>query len=143
MAVASVTQHLPATPEAAWAVMSDVRRFDEWLTMHTRFTTEPPEVVEEGTTLSQVVTVMGLPLTIAWTVETYDPPRSLRITGQGTAGVQVAFDFRVEPADDGCVAGIDAEFVSTLLVESVAALVERTATEQITASLQNLADLLA
>lgn len=143
MATASASLHLPATPEESWAVLSDVARFDEWLTLHTRFTEEPPSVIDEGTTLSQVVTVMGLPLTIAWTVAAYEPPSSLRITGTGTMGVEVSFVFTVEPADGGCVAGIEAEFVSTLLVESLAALVERSAVEQIDASLANLARLLS
>ena len=44
MAEARVSGILPLPPPDAWALLSDLSRFDEWLTIHDAWESEIPEI---------------------------------------------------------------------------------------------------
>jgi hypothetical protein len=90
VAKVNATATVPAPPARTWAVASDLTRFGEWLTLHDGWRGEVPPVIEQGTSLTSVVTVMGLRNRIRWRIESYTPPAELLITGRGVGGVRVA-----------------------------------------------------
>src|SRR5262245_10845722 len=91
----NATASVPATPARTRAVASDLRRFDEWMTLHDGWRCDVPEVIEEGTALTSVVTVMGLRNRISWRVESYAPPSGLSISGRGVGGINVALTLSI------------------------------------------------
>jgi hypothetical protein len=95
VAKVNATASVPATPARTWAVASDLSRFDEWMTIHDGWRGELPPVIEKGTALTSVVTVMGLRNRISWQVESYTPPSGLSISGRGVGGVRVALTLSI------------------------------------------------
>lgn len=95
MAKVNATASVPATPARTWAVASDLRRFDEWMTLHDGWRGDLPDVLEEGATLTSVVTVMGLRNRINWRVDAYAPPSALTISGRGVGGIKVALTLSI------------------------------------------------
>ena len=144
MAEVHVSQDIAASQDATWAVLSDLSKFSEWLTIHDKFYGEPPTEIGVGTTFTEQATIMGMSNKIDWTVEAYDAPRSLTIGGKGLAGAQITFVLSLETTGEAtCTATIDAEFVGTMVVGAIGAAVERAANKEVTASLEKLAGLLA
>jgi hypothetical protein len=91
----NATASIPATPAQTWAVASDLTRFDEWMTLHDGWRGSVPAVIEEGTALTSVVSVMGLRNRISWRVESYTPPSSLAISGRGRGGIRVTLTLSI------------------------------------------------
>jgi hypothetical protein len=95
VAKVNATARVPATPDRTWAVASDLSRFDEWLTLHDGWRGELPATIGEGTSLTSVVTVLGLRNRISWRVDSFTPPASLSISGRGAGGVKVALTLSI------------------------------------------------
>jgi carbon monoxide dehydrogenase subunit G len=143
MAEVNVSRQIAAPQEKVWAVLASPGRFGEWLTLHTSWKEEPPAELSLGANLTEVVTIMGMPNTITWTVDSYVPPSSLRISGTGMAGAKVAFTLSVQAEGGSCVATIDAEFVSQIMAGAIGAAVERNAVKELDVSLDKLTALVA
>lgn len=143
MAEVHVSQEIAASQEETWAVFSDLSKFDEWLTIHDKFHGDLPAGITVGATFTEQATIMGMSNKIDWTVEAYDAPTTLTISGTGLAGAQITFVLSIEAVgENASVARIDAEFVGTLVVGAIGAAVERAATKEVTTSLEKLAALL-
>ena len=99
----SASVELPATPEKMWAEFADPNNFEKWLTIHTKWKGDVPARFELGAQVSEVVTMLGMPNAITWTVDEYAEPSKLVISGTGMAGVKVS-------------AAIDAEFSGQMIV---------------------------
>lgn len=144
MAEVHVTQEIAASQEDAWTVFSDLARFSEWLTIHDKFYGDLPAEIAVGTTFTEQATIMGMSNKIDWTVEAFDAPTTLTISGKGLAGAQVTFVLSLEATGDHTsLARIDAEFVGTMVVGAIGAAVERAADKEVRASLEKLAGLLS
>lgn len=143
MAQSNSSLEIPASQDKVWALLSDPSRFEEWLTVHTKWKDEPPTSLSQGTQMTEVVSIMGMPNTITWTTDEYDAPRSMKISGTGMAGAKVSFTLSVAEAGESSVATIDAEFISQMMVGAIGAAVERTAAKELDQSLANLAALVA
>lgn len=143
MAVAKGTKEIAATQDKVWTVLANPSRFEEWLTLHTKWKEEPPTEVSQGSQLTEVVTIMGMPNTITWTVENYDAPNTLTISGAGMAGAKVTFVLSVAAQGEGSVVTIDAEFISQMMVGAIGGAIERNAVKELDASLANLAGLVS
>lgn len=143
MASVNATIEFPAPPEKVWATMSDPKRYEEWLTIHQGWRGELPEELSVGTKLTEIVSVMGMANKIEWTVDVYEPPRAVKISGTGMAGVQVSFTLSVEPCDAGSKAAIDAEFTGQMVVGAIGAAVEKQSKKELDASLDKLAGLVS
>src|ERR1700712_4106146 len=143
MAQVKVGKELSANQDKVWAVIADPSRFEEWLTIHTKWKDQPPTELAQGTQMTEVVTIMGMPNTITWTTESYEAPSSLKISGAGMAGAKVSFTLSVEANGDSSVASVDAEFISQMMVGAIGGAVERTAKKELNASLTKLAELVA
>ncbi|EFQ82478.1 hypothetical protein HMPREF0063_11687 [Aeromicrobium marinum DSM 15272] len=143
MATSNVSAHLSLPPEEAWSLLSDLSRFEEWLTIHDAWRADPPAEFAVGSTFTQQVSVLGMANVIEWTVDAYDPPRSLTISGTGMAGVAIRFVLSVAADETGSVATIDAEFTGQMVVGAIGSAVEKSTTKELTASLETLQGLAA
>jgi uncharacterized protein YndB with AHSA1/START domain len=143
MASVTATVEFSAPPEKVWAVMADPNRYEEWLTIHQGWRGEIPAELQVGTKLTEIVSVMGMANKIEWTVEVYQPPSTVKISGTGMAGVQVSFTLSVTPTDSGSRAAIDAEFTGQLVVGAIGAAVEKQSRKELDASLEKLAGLVS
>lgn len=145
MGVVKRDVRVPATPERVWESFADLNRLPEWLTMHVKFKSAvpKPDQYEVGLRVSQVLTVLGMPNTVDWTVEQYTPLRSVTLTGNGMAGVKVKFVFGVEVTDGWTAGSLSAEFVGQILVGPIGKAVEKEVAKQLQLSLEKLADMLA
>lgn len=143
MAQVTVTKELAADQDKVWATIANPSRFEEWLTLHTKWKDQPPTELAQGTQMTEVVTIMGMPNTITWTTDSYQAPNSLTISGAGMAGAKVSFTLSVEAQGAGSVASVEAEFISQMMVGAIGGAVERAAKKELDASLTKLAGLVA
>jgi carbon monoxide dehydrogenase subunit G len=137
------TVEYDAAPEKVWAVVSDLNRFGEWLSMHKSWKSDLPSEITPGTQVTAVVSLLNMPNTITWTVDEYEPPQSVRLSGTGMAGVQVAIALDVAPSDGGTDMSITAEFEGQMLVGAIGQAVERAGMQELDESTARLAELVA
>jgi carbon monoxide dehydrogenase subunit G len=143
MPEAHVVTELPTTPANAWAILSDMSRFEEWMTIHDKWNTEIPAQIAVGTKVTEQLTIMGMTNKIEWTVEEYNPPKSLKISGTGLAGAQISFTLSVGGSGDTAEVTIDAEFTGQMMVGAIGQAVEKNAGVELEKSLAQLAALVA
>lgn len=144
MAKANVSKEIGAPQDQVWAVISDPARFEEWLSVHTKWKEAPPATLSQGATMSEVLTIMGMANTITFTVDEYDAPNTTKFSGTGMAGAKISFTLTVEPnGDDASVATVDAEFISQMMVGAIGGAIERASTKELNESLDKLATLVA
>jgi carbon monoxide dehydrogenase subunit G len=138
-----VVTQLPTSPENAWAILSDMSRFEDWMTIHDKWNTEVPAQIAVGTKVTEQLTIMGMTNKIEWTVEEYNPPKSLKISGTGLAGAQISFTLSVADGADAASSEvtIDAEFTGQMMVGAIGAAVEKNAAVELDKSLAKLAEL--
>ncbi|EWC59389.1 hypothetical protein UO65_5335 [Actinokineospora spheciospongiae] len=141
MTKVNVTVALPSTPEKTWATISDLSRFEEWLTIHQKWSGELPSEIGVGSKVTEVLAVMGMANKIEWTVDEYDAPRSLKISGTGMAGVKVSFTLSVKPEGAGSRADIDAEFTGQMIVGPIGMAVGKNTKGELEKSVAKLAEL--
>jgi carbon monoxide dehydrogenase subunit G len=143
MASVSVSASLPASPEKTWAALSDLHRWDEWLTIHQGWRGDVPSEFTKGARLTEVVSVMGMANKIEWTVDEIDAPHSVRISGTGMAGVKVEFALQVEPEGEGSKATFDASFTGAMIVGPIGKAVAKNAQADLEKSLETFKTLVA
>jgi carbon monoxide dehydrogenase subunit G len=140
-----VSAELPTSPARAWDVLSDMSRFGEWMTIHDKWESEVPEQIVVGTRVTEQLTLMGMTNKVEWTVEEYNPPKSLTISGIGLAGAQISFTLSVAEGADASSSKvtIDATFTGQIMVGAIGTAVERNAGIELEKSLAGLVALLA
>ncbi|WP_405485209.1 SRPBCC family protein [Nocardia sp. NBC_00511] len=143
MALASASKEIAASQDKVWAIIADPSRNAEWNTLHDKWKSAAPTVIAQGDKMSEVVSIMGMPNTIIWDVVEYDAPNTFTISGTGMANAKVSFTMSVEVKGDSSIAKIDAEFISQMMVGAIGKAIERTASKELEASLNKLAELLA
>ncbi|MFI5501195.1 SRPBCC family protein [Nocardia asteroides] len=141
MASVSVSTELPVTPEQAWARLSDLANWEDWLTIHQGWRSELPAELTAGARFIEVVSVMNMANKIEWTVAEVDPNTYLRITGTGMAGVTVEFALRVEATATGSSAVFDASFKGTMIVGPIGKAVAKHAEADLKASMAKFTEL--
>jgi uncharacterized protein YndB with AHSA1/START domain len=142
VAKVNATATVPAPPARTWAVASDLARFDEWMTLHDGWRGELPSVIEEGTSLTSVVTVMGLRNRISWRVESFTPPAALSITGRGVGGVRVALTLSIRAAgESSSQVTVEAEVTGRPVFGPLSLAIGRAVRADIRKSVATLADL--
>lgn len=143
MASVSVAASLPTSPDKAWDALSDLSRWEEWLTIHQSWKSEIPSAVALGSKFTEVVSVMGMANKIEWTVTDVKVPETVTISGSGMAGVTVEFTLKVEADGAGSKAIIDASFKGTMIVGPIGKAVAKNAKTDLEASLAKFADMVA
>jgi carbon monoxide dehydrogenase subunit G len=137
------TVEFPAAPEKVWGVVSDPARFGEWLGMHKAWKGDVPAEFTQGSQVTAIVSLLNMPNTITWLVEEYDPPKSVKLSGTGMAGVKVAITLEVEPAGAGTAMSIIADFEGQMIVGAIGQAVEKAGHQELAESTAKLAELVA
>ena len=136
----STTVDIAASPDKVWEAISTPSTYENWLTIHTKWKDEVPATFSEGAKASEVVTMLGMPNTITWTVDESEHGSSMRISGTGMAGVKVSFAFSVaENGDGGSKASVAAEFEGQMIVGALGMAVEKDGLKNLEESLAKLA----
>ncbi len=143
MASVTVTVRSDLDPASAWGLASDLRRFDEWLTIFGGWKSTVPTTIEKGTTASSLIKVKGFRNTINWTVTDYDEPREIGLRGTGRGGVTIELTMTVTPDANGSTFHVSAELGGGLLGGPVGKLVARVIESDVRSSVDNLAALTA
>jgi carbon monoxide dehydrogenase subunit G len=136
------TVEFSAAPEKVWAVVSDLNRFGEWLSMHKSWKSEIPSEITKGTQVTAVVSLLNMPNTITWTVDEFDAPKTVRLSGTGMAGVKVSIGLDVEPEGSGSKVAISAEFEGQMIVGAIGQAIEKAGNTELDQSLAKLRELL-
>jgi carbon monoxide dehydrogenase subunit G len=76
-------------------------------------------------------------------VDEYEPPKSVRLSGTGMAGVKVAISLDVEPAGSGTAMSLAAEFEGQMIVGAIGAAIEKAGNTELDNSLAKLGELVA
>jgi Polyketide cyclase / dehydrase and lipid transport len=143
----SVSSDLP--PERAWALASDLGRFDEWLTIFSGWRSEVPSQIEVGTCASSCLSVKGFRNIVHWRVTRYDEPKLIEMVGRGRPRIRIALTLCVEkiepgPSSDvasGSVFQVIADLSGGLLSTPVGRLVAKVLESDVRKSVANLAAL--
>ena len=108
MAGTDVNRTINAPFEKVWEVATDLKRWEEWNTLFTKWKSDVPESLAEGTQVTAVLTIMGMANTITLTVDAYNPPKLVRMSGTGMAGMECIATNLLEPGDEAivCVNGV-------------------------------------
>lgn len=133
---------LPAPPQRVWDVATPLDGWPEWLSLHVRWPVPPPEEVEVGTEFRQVVSLVGLPIPMKWTVTGYDAPRAFAMSGAAIAGVRVTIRFLIDEDPAGSALTVIAELEGALVSGTLQGTVQKFADAQLAASTTALAELL-
>lgn len=141
MARVDVSTTSEVEPEAAWKLASDLRRFDEWMTIFAGWRGELPQKIEKGTCVSSRIRVKGFRNVIHWEVTEYDEPNSIELKGRGRGGVRLTVAMAVAKKDSGSDFHLTADLSGGVLGGPVGKLVARVIRSDVEKSVKNLADL--
>lgn len=143
MASVTVTVRSDLEPAAAWALASDLQRFDEWLTIFAGWKSDVPTTIAKGTKASSLIKVKGFRNTINWIVTEYDEPERIGLKGTGRGGVKIDLSMTVSPDGKGSTFDLTADLSGGLLSGPVGRLVARVIESDVRSSVDNLAALTA
>jgi polyketide cyclase/dehydrase/lipid transport protein len=100
MATVDVGVTSELNPERAWELASDLRRFNEWLTIFGGWKSQVPSVIDVDTQVASLIKVKGFRKIIHWRVTRYDEPKEIELVGTGRGGVTITLTMQVEPDGD-------------------------------------------
>jgi hypothetical protein len=141
MAKVDVVVASDVNPEKAWALASDLSRFDEWLTIFAGWRSEVPSHIEVGTCVSSCIKVKGFRNTVHWRVTRYDEPKLIEIVGRGRPGIRIALRLCVRDDNPGSTFQVVADLSGGLLSTPVGRLVAKVLESDVRKSVENLAAL--
>jgi len=137
MASVSAQIDVMATPEQAWALLSDPAKYSGWMDNHQGFVGEPPTALAPGTSFGQRLRVMGMPSEVRWTVDGLEEPRRLVLKGNGPMGIALTATYLVNPGDGVTIVASTFEFTGAA-VFAVAGQLQSDVGETLRASLATL-----
>jgi Polyketide cyclase / dehydrase and lipid transport len=117
MAMVDVAVSSDLNPDQAWALASDLRRFDDWLTIFGGWRSDVPSHVEVGTCVSSLIKVKGFRNTIHWRVTRYDEPRTIELVGRGRPGICIALRLCVKEIRPGSSSKVASGSVFQVIAE--------------------------
>ena len=138
----SATLELDASPEDVWALCSNPNNFEKWLTLHVKWKGDVPAEFTQGSQVTEVISMMGMPNTIIWTVDEYDAPSKVVISGTGMAGVKVAIELSVTGNGSGSLFELSTSFEGAMIVGALGKAIEKQGAVELESSLDNFVGLL-
>jgi Polyketide cyclase / dehydrase and lipid transport len=141
VATVDVSVSSELSPERAWALASDLRRFDEWLTIFGGWRSDVPSQVEVGTCVSSLIKVKGFRNVIHWCVTRYDEPKEIELVGRGRPAVCIALRLCVKDDQAGSTFQVVADLTGGLLNTRIGKLVAKVLESDVRKSVTNLAAL--
>ena len=139
MATVDVAVSSDLDPDQAWALASDLRRFDDWLTIFGGWRSDVPSHVEVGTCVSSLIKVKGFRNTIHWRVTRYDEPKTIELVGRGRPGICIALRLCVKDNEPGSTFQVIAELTGGLLNTRIGNLVAKVLESDVRKSVSKLA----
>jgi uncharacterized membrane protein len=97
----STSIDINAPVQEAWKVVTDLKRMDEWVSIHRDFPAPPPVDIKQGTHFKQTLAVAGTPFEIEWTAAEVDGPRRLSWDGIGPAGTSARTTYSLAAENGG------------------------------------------
>lgn len=101
MAKLELVRELALSPDDAWVHVSDLRSLGDWLVMHEGWRSELPAELSVGTTIVGVAGAKGLRNRVTWTIQQFDPPTLIEVTGKGVGGTRYGLTMKVAPTNTG------------------------------------------
>jgi len=142
MATVDVSVSSSLSPESAWKLASDLRRFDEWLTIFAGWKSEVPSEIGVDTQVASLIKVKGFRNVIHWRVTRYDEPKDIELVGTGRGGVCISLTMQVAPqGTEGSSFRVIADLSGGLLSTPVGNVVARVIKGDVDRSVRNLAAL--
>jgi hypothetical protein len=141
MATVDVSVSSELRPDDAWALASDLNRFDEWLTIFGGWRSPVPEKITKGTRVASCIKVKGFRNIIRWEVTEWTPPRRLELKGSGRGGVRIALTLTIDDDGQGSCYHLVAKLTGGLLNTPVGGLVAKVLKSDVDKSVDNLAQL--
>jgi carbon monoxide dehydrogenase subunit G len=141
MAGTNVERVINAPFEKVWEIATDLKRWEEWNTLFTKWKGDVPDSMKQGTQMTAVLTIMGMANTITLTVDEYDPPKIVVMSGTGMAGAKVSLTLAVDAEGDTTQMKARADFESQMMVGAIGKAIERAAKKELDASLEKLAEI--
>jgi hypothetical protein len=141
MAKVNVAVSSELSPERAWALASDLSRFDQWLTIFSGWRSEVPAQVEVGTCVSSCIRVKGFRNVVHWRVTRYDEPKLIELVGRGRPGIRIALTLCVRDDKPGSALQVIADLSGGLLNTPVGRIVAKVLESDVRKSVENLAAL--
>lgn len=125
--------------ERAWAAVTDLSRFDQWLSLHDGWRSELPDELAEGQRIESVVRAKGLRNRIAWTIRDLRPPRHASLVGEGVGGTAVSLTFDLTDIGGGTEIAMLADFRHPMLKGPLGGVAARTIKGDLESSMKRLA----
>lgn len=141
MAKVDVAVSSELSPQQAWKLASDLRRFDEWLTIFAGWRSVVPSQIEVGTCVSSCIKVKGFRNVVHWRVTRYDEPKVIEMVGRGRPGIRIALTLCVKEDNRGSVFQVVADLSGGVLSTPVGRLVAKVLESDVRKSVSNLAAL--
>ena len=138
----SATQTFTVAPEKVWDTVTDLNSFESWLSLHQKWKSELPATIAVGTQVTEVVSMMGMPNTITWNVDTFDAPHQLSMSGEGMAGVKITIAFALSASGEGTTLEMSTDFQGQMIVGALGKAIEKQGAVEVETSLGKLAEIL-
>lgn len=101
MAKLEMSRQLALSPQEAWEHVSDLNALEDWMVMHEGWRSELPDELTVGTTIVGVAGAKGLRNRVTWTIQKFDPPKLIEVTGKGVGGTRYGLTMTVAPIETG------------------------------------------
>ncbi|KUI42032.1 hypothetical protein AU197_18095 [Mycobacterium sp. IS-1590] len=101
MAKLELSRQLTLSPQEAWEHVSDLNALGDWMVMHEGWRGELPDELTVGTTIVGVAGAKGLRNRVTWTIQRFDPPTMIEVTGKGVGGTRYGLTMTVAPTETG------------------------------------------
>ena len=95
------TVEIAAPPERVYELVMDPSRLPEWVTIHRDLEGSPPDRLERGSKLTQLLRLAGRGFKVRWTVVENDPCRHVVWEGRGPVGSHARAEYGFAPNGDG------------------------------------------
>ncbi len=130
-----------AEPTTAWKLASDLRRFDEWMTIFGGWRGPVPSTIEKGTRVSSCVKVKGFRKVVHWKVTGYDETKSIELQGYGRGGIRIVVSMEVAAGPPGSEFHLTADLGGGLLSGPIGSLVAWVIRSDVRKSMDNIDNL--
>ena len=138
----AASQDFSVSPEKVWETVTDLNTFESWLSLHQKWKSELPASIAVGTKVTEVVSMMGMPNTITWNVDTLEEPKALSMSGEGMAGVKITIAFTLTPNGEGTTLEMSTDFQGQMIVGALGKAIEKQGAVEVENSLAKLAEIL-
>lgn len=103
MAKTSASKDVGLSVEDTWSALTDLSRFEEWLTLHEAWRSDLPDAADlgKGTKISSIVAIKTVRIRFDWVVDAFKAGNEVVLKGQGKGGIKAKLDFSLKPSPSG------------------------------------------